>query len=131
MKSDNSTPGNQQNQAFSQVILPFLFFLILVIIAGILLFSRISSGTSDIRAWADISVVLIVLPLLLAFIVFLVVIIISITLTIGLQKRIVLLIKKIDTLSFTFKSGITKAAQSLVKPLILINSRLSILKRIK
>jgi len=129
MKSNHSLPDKPQNQAFFQVVLPFLLVFLLVIFAGILLFSRISSGTTDIRVWADIAVVLIILPLLLGCVLFLVAIIIFIALAIELQKKTAALLKRVNSIAFNINGGIAKIAQSFIKPLIHIISRSSILKR--
>jgi hypothetical protein len=129
MKSESSTPGIHQNQVFSQVILPFLFFLILVVSAGFLLFSRISSGAFDMRVWADISVILIFLPLLMFFVIILLVIFLSIALITGIQKKVVSLFMRLNLLSSTIKDSVAKTSHSFIQPLIFIITRLPNLKR--
>lgn len=129
MKSNHSLPEKSQNQVFFQVVLPFLLVFLLVVFAGILLFSRISSGTTDIRVWADIAVVLIILPLLLCCLLFLVAMIIFIALAIEIQKKTAALLKRMNSIALNINGGIAKTAQSLIKPLIHIISRSSILKR--
>ena len=57
-----------RNQAFSQIIFPMICIVLVVVASTYFLFINLSAGKMDYRVWSDISILLIILPVILSFV---------------------------------------------------------------
>lgn len=71
-KQPDTNSSIHNRQVFWQIVFPFLVALLAVAVAAYWLFSNNVRGNLDIRLWADISAILLILPLLLWILLFLI-----------------------------------------------------------
>jgi hypothetical protein len=57
-----------KNQVFSQIIFPMICFILIVVASSYFLFINLFSGKMDFRVWSDISVLVVILPVILSFV---------------------------------------------------------------
>jgi len=61
----NKTNEDHKRQSFWQIYFPLMLAVALVVIAAIVLLGKQSQGSENLRIWADISIILMILPLFL------------------------------------------------------------------
>ena len=118
MKANTETQENHKNQIFSQIILPFLLFLALVVVGGYLLFSRVVSGSADLRMSSDISTMIVFLPFIIISPIFLVMIMMIIALVLAFQEKINGLFRKINPIILKISTGAANLAHFVSRPVI-------------
>jgi len=125
MKADQQEPIKQQNQIFSQILLPFIIALFSTGVAGYFLFSNLVSDTADFRIWSDISVMVIFLPFIVIGPLLIMLMIAHIVLVAMLRQKVVELGKKLKPL-FNKVSGVAADLAGLsTKSLIALKSGFS------
>lgn len=120
----------EHNQIFSQIVLPFLLFLILVSLGGLYLFGGLPGSSPDVRSWADISVAVIFLPLLFIGPIILVFLVLTILLFRNLQLKVEKLFSKVSPAAKKVFRGATSLIEALIKPVIAIQSGFALLKNL-
>ena len=129
MKKAKNSRERPSNQIFSQIILPFSLFFILVVIGGALLFSGIKSGATDLQLWRDISVLMVLLPLILLGPILMVVVLLNIILLQSAHHRVIGLFDRYKPLILKFARRANSLAQFVVKPIISIKSALALVTK--
>jgi asparagine N-glycosylation enzyme membrane subunit Stt3 len=122
MKVVQPERSDQSNQIFSQILVPFVIAFIATAVAGYFLFSSLVSGTSEIRMWSDISVMIIFLPLIFFGLPLLLIIIAHIVLTVKIQQKVGDIGKKIRPVFIKSVVTASDLANLLSKPLIALKS---------
>ncbi len=129
-KTTMSSKEKSKREHFLQIYLPLTFFLLLVVISGILVINISGTNGQMVQEWAGISAVLLIVPTLFGILIFLALIIL---LVVGLGK----LIKWIPIHFANFRVLIMKVAifiinnsNKIVFPLIITRSKIFSLKSI-
>lgn len=73
LKQQDSGSSTHNRQVFWQIIFPFILALLAVSLAAYWLFGNNVRGNLDIRLWADLSAILLILPVLFWILLFLII----------------------------------------------------------
>jgi hypothetical protein len=111
-----------KNQVFLQIILPMIFFFLIVSVSSFFLFTNLSSGKMDFRIWSDISILIIVLPVILIFVFTLLLIALLIFLISIFQPKLNNALLKITSFMKTFTFWTIKLSNLILQPMIRIES---------
>jgi hypothetical protein len=121
---DNTNPFDRpslkkhRKQRFWQILLP-------IILISILIFSFggyfISIGGAQTRVWADISIIWIVVPLLVIFIISLAILILMIIILNQAIRKTPLLTRRIHRIFYLLERQACNMADSIIKPILWVN----------
>jgi hypothetical protein len=111
-----------KNQVFLQIILPMVFFILVIGATSFFLFSNLSSGKMDYRIWSDISILIIFIPLILSFVFTLLFTALLIFLISIFQSKLINALKKANSFIKTFSFWTIKLANLILQPVIRIES---------
>lgn len=127
MTTPQLEPVKNRYQITSQIFFPFLFLLIIIGICAYFLFSGIALEKLNGRVWADISILVILLPFMMMFPILLAILVINIFFLSLIREKIENLFLKIHPLVQKVSKFNANLLGALTKPIILVNSWCSIL----
>jgi hypothetical protein len=111
-----------KNQVFLQIFLPMIFFIMVVGISSFFLFANLSSGAMDYHVWSDISILIIVFPVMLSFVFTFIFIALLIFLISRFQSKLHNALLKINSIIKTFSFWTIKLANLILQSVIRMES---------
>lgn len=119
---DNSVKSQTPNQVVLQIIIPFFLTFILILVVGYLIFIQINGGNLELAILADISLILLFIPIfllmILALLLFVFLNIFAINFSKPLMKKLIALKNKISY----FEHVVGEISNRMLSPLIKLES---------
>jgi hypothetical protein len=106
---------NHRRQRFWQILFPFLLVTVLVIAAGVF---AVAGGASQARAWADVSLIWLVVPILVFALLFLALLVGMIYLVARLTHAIPPISTKAQFYGRRISGGVRSVADKAVQPVV-------------
>ncbi len=118
---------NHNKQKVSQIFFPFLLAILLTAAAAYFLFRGFSTASLDPRVWANISAVLIIIPVFICFIITFLFLVIIILLTQRTHTFLASQLPQLNVITERINTIMGKITGTAVKPFLMSESVLAIL----